>query len=272
MSYSPRPAAKPPSVQAVLAQQKADSDRQRKAAPTAKPATAPAPAALATPAAVVPLKPALPAVPDNRTAYEQYLDEIAPATTVGRLVKFNGKDAKFVYADDDTEIADTVDFVVLDDQVMASWIKFHGKGEPPDRIGGLLSDGFVLPPRETLGDADKSLWEMGLNGEPADPWVHQLAVVMKRVDNDEMVTFVTGNATGRRAVGNLLKHANRLHRTSPDHYTVTRLTLGGYNHRDERVGWVVVPVFKIVGKQPTDSVAKPDTSLAGDMNDEIPPF
>jgi hypothetical protein len=49
-----------------------------------------------------------------------------------------------------------------------------------------------------------------------------------------------------------------------------RLKVGGFNHRDERVGWVEVPVFAVVGRQPKDSAAKPDTSPAGDMNDQIP--
>ena len=53
-------------------------------------------------------------------------------------------------------------------------------------------------------------------------------------------------------------------------YPVVRLKVGGFNHRDERVGWVEVPVFAVVGRQPKDSAAKPDTSPAGDMSDQIP--
>jgi hypothetical protein len=48
--------------------------------------------------------------------------------------------------------------------------------------------------------------------------------------------------------------------------------VGGFQHRDERVGWVATPVFAVVGRTPKDSAAKPDTSLAADMNDEIPGF
>jgi hypothetical protein len=31
-----------------------------------------------------------------------------------------------------------------------------------------------------------------------------------------------------------------------------------------------VPVFAVVGRAPRDSAAKPDTSLRGDMDDQIP--
>jgi len=53
---------------------------------------------------------------------------------------------------------------------------------------------------------------------------------------------------------------------------VVRLKIGGFQHRDDRVGWVKTPVLAVVGRAPKDSAAKPDTSIAADMNDEIPGF
>ena len=53
---------------------------------------------------------------------------------------------------------------------------------------------------------------------------------------------------------------------------VVRLKSGGFSHKDERIGWVHTPVFAVVGKAPKASAAIPDTSLSGDMNDEIPDF
>jgi hypothetical protein len=274
MVYEPRPRPRP--TQQVLAEQQRDAERvrQQRAAQSSgvthvPPATAAAPAKPAT--AVVPVaRPALPAVPDNRSPLDRYLDDIAPTSIVGRLVGFDGKDKQFIYRDDGTPITDDVDFIVMDDQVQVSWVKFQGKGEPPVRVGGLLSEGFVLPERDTLGDDDASAWETGLDGKPQDPWVHQISVVMQRGDNGELVTFVTGTATGRRAIGNLLKHARRMNKTHPDMYALVRFKLGGFNHRDERVGWVVVPVFAVVGRHPKDDAAKPDSSPQADMDDSIP--
>jgi hypothetical protein len=36
------------------------------------------------------------------------------------------------------------------------------------------------------------------------------------------------------------------------------------------VGWVQVPVFAVVGRQPKDDAAKPDTTHPGYLNDNIP--
>jgi len=54
-------------------------------------------------------------------------------------------------------------------------------------------------------------------------------------------------------------------------YPVIRLKISGFNHRDERIGWVPTPAFAVVGKAPCDgAVTPPDTTLAADMEDEIP--
>jgi len=49
-----------------------------------------------------------------------------------------------------------------------------------------------------------------------------------------------------------------------------RLKSGGFNHRDDRIGWVPVPVFAVVGRAPRDSAVKPDTSIEADLNDAVP--
>ncbi len=209
------------------------------------------------------------AVPDSRTDVQKYLDEIAPASIVGRLIKFS-KEGKFVTADDGEEIADDVDFIALCDQTLVGYVKFNGEGEPPDRHMGLLYDGFVMPARETLGDNDQAQWEIGLDGKPSDPWQHHMYLVLQYGETAELFTFATSSRTGRRAIGNLLRHYERLQKTHPDMFPTVRLKIGGFQHRDERVGWVSVPVFAVVGHAPKDSAAKPDSSTAADMGDEIP--
>jgi len=210
------------------------------------------------------------AMPDTRTPVQSYLDEIAPASIVGPMIKFDTKGGRFFTADDDEEISAEEDFTALADQTLIGRLKFNGKGEPPDRRMGLLYDGFVMPNRKDLGDTDQSKWEIGLAGKPADPWQHHIYLVLQRVATGELCTFVTSTDTGRRAVGNLLRHYDRLTKTHPDMYPVVRLKVGGFNHRDERVGWVNTPVFAVVGRTPKDSAAKPDTSLAAQMDDELP--
>jgi hypothetical protein len=206
---------------------------------------------------------------DNRDPVQRYIDEIAPASIVGRMIKFS-KEGKFVTHDDGEAINENVDFTALCDQTLIGYIKFGAEGEPPDRVMGLLYNGFVMPARETLGDLDTTKWELGLDGKPADPWQHHVYLVLQRGDTGELFTYVTSSTTGRRAIGNLLRHYDRIRKSHPDEYPVVRLKLGGFQHRDERVGWVDTPVFAVVGRVPRDSAAKPDTSPAADMNDEIP--
>ena len=194
----------------------------------------------------------------------------SPSGIVGRLVKFS-KDGKFVFADTDEPVDEAAEFIALCDQTLIGWIKFHNDGEtPPDRVQGLLYDGFHMPTRQSLGDLDQSTWQDGLSGAPEDPWKHQVCLVLQRTGTNGLFTFATISQTGRRAIGNLLRHYDRMQRINPGELPVVRLRAGGFNHRDERVGWVPTPVFAIVGRAPRDSAAKPDTGVAADLNDQIP--
>src|SRR5262245_34879314 len=58
------------------------------------------------------------AVPSNQDAVQAYLSEVAPASIVGRMVKFNSKQSNFVTSDDGEAIAEDAEFIVLADQTM----------------------------------------------------------------------------------------------------------------------------------------------------------
>lgn len=247
---------KPPTPEEIIAQQKADAARQ-KIQTGRQVATKPP---VAPPAAVI---------PDNRTDVEKYIDEVAPSFIAGKLIKFS-KEGRFVVAETGDELSADDDFVALCDETLCGWIKFGPDGAPPERQQGLLYDGFVMPPRATLGDLDETEWPAGLSGAPTDPWQHQICLVLQSPVTQELFTFATSSQTGRRAVGNLLRHYDRMRRTDTDSYPVVRLKPSGFNHRDERVGWVHVPGFAVVGRTPKNSATVPQTSPAADLNDEIP--
>jgi hypothetical protein len=212
----------------------------------------------------------LPAVNGSLGGVQAYLDEVAPVSIVGRMLKFNHKQSNFITTDDEAAIPEEATFIALCDQTMIGWVKFN-EDAPPDRVMGVLYDGFRMPRREELGDTDPSLWATGLDGKPADPWQHHQYLVLQSTETAELFTFVTSSATGRRAVGNLLHHYNRMVRTKAnDELPVVKLKTGGFNHKDDRIGWVPTPVFAVVGRAPRDSAAKPDTSISGDMSDSIP--
>jgi len=257
--------------QEIAARQKEDAakDKAQKVKAAAPVVTKAVPASTA----VTPAKSATAvAVPDNRTEVQKYLDEIAPPGFAGRLIKFS-KEGVFATADDGEPVPEAAEFIALCDETFVGSIKFNRDNDsdaPPERVMGLLFDGFIPPPRSALGDGDETQWEPGLSGAPTDPWAHQTLLVLQNTETRELYTFATTSQTGRRAVGNLLKHYDRMRRVSTDELPVVRLKSGGFNHRDDRIGWVSLPVFAIVGRAPRDRAARPDTSVAADMNDEIP--
>jgi len=187
----------------------------------------------------------------------------------GTFFKF-AKDGKFRKTSDDEEIPEGTQFVVIYDQIQAGWIKFMGKGNPPVRKQGNVFEGFVPPDRETLGDTDEGEWEVGLSGKPADPWQFQLLLPLQGVETSELFVFNTSSITGRRAVDNLIQACGRMQRTEPDVYPVIKLRISGFEHRDERIGWIKTPAFERVGKAPKADLTVVTTSLASNLNDEIP--
>jgi hypothetical protein len=243
---------KAPTPQQVQAEQTRLLEADKVRAATPAPATVPAV-----------LKQQLPA--STADSLSRYLDEIAPASIAGRMVKFT-KDGKFVVPDDETEIGEDVDFIALVPETLIGWIKFNGAGNAPSREMGLY-DGYQMPPRESLGDNDRAQWEMGLDGQPADPRVHTVYLVLQRVDNSELFTFVAMSKTARRAVGIHLRHYDRMQRTHVGYLPLVRLKVGGYQHRDTRVGWVKTPVIAAMGQVPGENAVRPTPA---DMNDEIP--
>lgn len=201
----------------------------------------------------------------NATYRSRYLDEVAPASIAGRLIKF--KDGVYATTEDNKPLPEDAEYTLLAAETQIGWLKFAGAGEAPERHMGLLYDGFEMPTRESLGDLDPAAWELGLDNAPSDPWQHQINIVLQSTSTQELFTFSTSSKTGRRAVGNLLRHYERMQSTRPAELPVVRLGKGGYQHRDARVGWVDTPVFVVVGRTLRDGVAK-----SGDTPSDPLPF
>ena len=92
---------------------------------------------------------------------------------------------------------------------------------------GLLYGDFAMPPRESLGDTDMTQsTDEGLSGKPEDPWQHQIKLVLQKRDTGEMFCFSTSSNTGRRAVGNLLRHYDRMRRAGGNEVPIVRLKVG----------------------------------------------
>jgi hypothetical protein len=207
------------------------------------------------------------AEPGSYDAVDRYLDQVAPVTSPGRKIRFNGKVGVYSTVDDGTTLGDKDDYVALVDQTLLLWLRFYGPGVPPDKIGGLLFEpGYMFPRRDALGETDASRWEIGLDGKPRDPWVHSQCVVLQR--GDDLFCFETSSKTGHRAVGELLRAYKRGLPKHPDCYPIVRLRVGMLNL--SRIGSIPVPRFDIRGWTSKDDAATPDGSTGNDMSDEIP--
>jgi hypothetical protein len=239
----------------IIKQQKEDAEALRR-----QKANVPAKVATAVPA---------PTTIDTRTPEEAYLDEVAPSTLAGSMIKFS-KEGQFIVRETQETISPDREFVALCDETLIGWVKFNGEGEQPDRRQGQLYHGFAMPPRHSLGDTDQSQWPEGLSGAPEDPWHHQMCLVLQDPESAALFTFVTSSPTGRRGVGNLLQHFTRLRRSNPGSNPIVRCRPSGFESKKKGVGWVPTPSFDVCGKTTAGSVAPPDTSAAADMSDEIP--
>jgi hypothetical protein len=138
------------------------------------------------------------------------------------------------------------------------------RGEPPDRRGGLLFEGFQLPLRQELGDLDEAEWPEGLNGVAEDPWCHEVSIVLQRQDG-ELATFSTISKTGRRSISTLLQHYRRSQKTAPGTLPVVKLKSGSYKH--ERFGEVAIPILQVCGRVSANGAARSDPK---EMDDPIP--
>lgn len=170
-----------------------------------------------------------------------FLDTVAGGAT---RISFNGKEG--AHKDQNGNVVDdTVNFAAAPEETVVGVIKYNGH-ERPTAIEGRLYSGFTMPERSSLGDTDEAEWKIGLNGQPEDPWQQQVQLPLARLDTAEMFTYVTTSVTGRRAVGTLLRQYDRMRRINPQAYPIIQLKVGGFNHRDTRVGFVKVPVLAVV--------------------------
>jgi hypothetical protein len=216
----------------------------------------------------------LPVAEPTGNPVQDYLNQYANATIPGLMFRFNGKDGEYVKLDGTAlELKEDDVFVFLSDQIWCGWISFDQSDEhnPPRRVQGLLSDGFKVPPRDSLGDTDENLWPVGLSGRAEDPWKMQLVPLLQNCASGELFAFLATNPTSRGACHDIMSHCQRRERTGRDDYPLVKLKKSGYLRTSPPKVWVHKPVFTVVGHQPkSEIIGKTDASLRDDMNDSLP--
>jgi hypothetical protein len=217
-------------------------------------------------------RPSLPAVTSNEEYRQRYLDDVAPQTHVGAMIKFDPKEGLYLRQDTEEAIDGSRQFFALCHDVLVGRMRFNGPGMAPDRAMGLFYSDWVEPARETLGDLDQTKWQIGLDGLPSDPWTQQMYLPLADLETKELFTLVTSSKSGRRAVGNLLRSYDRLRQAKPGHVPIVCLRKGGFQHSDSRIGWVTVPTLVVMGSAEQDGSIMPDARAEADPFDqELPP-
>jgi hypothetical protein len=196
------------------------------------------------------------------------MNYLAKHSSTGIPVRFS-KDGKFILpTEGDKELSEGSTYAVVWDQARGGFQKFGGKGERPEYRVALIFGGKP-PEKDELPDRDPSQWPISdLTGEKEDPWREVIMVPLHSTEDGQVYVFSTMSVTGLRAASNLLGQSARMAAKDSDHYPVIKLRCGGYEHK--RFGWVKVPGFERVGKAPKSEITAAVTSLAGDLDDEIP--
>jgi len=204
----------------------------------------------------------------NVVAISAGMDYLAKHSSTGVPVRFN-KDGKFILpTEGDKELAEGTQLAVVWNQGRGGFQRFGEKGERPEFRLSLIFGGKP-PAREELGDTDPSRWPVSdFSGEQEDPWKEVMMVPLQSIEDGTVYVFSTMSVTGLRAVANLLHQSARMAAKDGDNYPVIKLRCGGYEHK--KFGWVKVPAFERVGTAPKADVVSAVTSVAGDMDDEIP--
>lgn len=155
----------------------------------------------------------------------------------------------------DNEINNT-ELVARPDWTMRGWIRFWDSRPTAYHLGYVV-DRYVPPARETLGDNDKTLWEIYCKGR--DPWSLQWHLPFYNPTSGEQLLWSTDTKGGEACIGDLLTaFCDRVDLRPEDETTLPRVLLssGGYNHPTHK-GFVATPQLDILGWVRTPLTARP---------------
>jgi hypothetical protein len=175
------------------------------------------------------------------------------------LMRWNGQEGKYLKYDSDLEFNDEC-FVLNPAGAVAGYLKFKGKGEPPERHTGPIYPKDEAPERASLGDTDQSQWAIGpFSNEPEDPWTPVIELPLKHKETGE--EFVL-SCQSKTAIGAGKDLFSQLRRVPSGHDPVIKLAVGTMQ---TQFGKRKKPVFSLVGQVPhADGKAPTANEVFGD--------
>jgi len=124
----------------------------------------------------------------------------------------NGKWFAKVSRDKEEEIGPTELFVADPRSYTELWKRLERldgqrKKSITETIGGRRVDGWINPRRHLLPETDKTKWPLrDKDGEPDDPWIEELRIVLRRLSDDQLFTW-SAQYSSQRGMGALLDAA-----------------------------------------------------------------
>jgi hypothetical protein len=177
----------------------------------------------------------------ERNYFELYAESVSRAALVGDLLKFT-KFGEFKAGRDNINVPLGTVLVAHMPTLTIGYVKW-AENRPVDHKMGLVSEGFVPPKRETLGDLDKEAWERYDDDRPRDPWQLTNYLVMSDPETKDLYTFATSSKTGLSSLGELVKAYGQRMRQFPDEYPAVELQCRHYIDAD--YGEIRFPGFKV---------------------------
>src|ERR1700723_3172847 len=175
-----------------------------------------------------------------------FMDEVSSGGGA-KLLKFDGRAGNYLVRGGEATF-DGQEFVVDVYSATGGFLKFKGKGEPPERHTGPIFPKDQAPSRVSLGDLDRSKWETGKFGdEPEDPWTPVIEFPLTHRETGEAYTFTAQSKTSLAAAKDFLGLSRRL----PESFLpIVRLDVGSFKGK---FGPVKKPVLSMIGKSPIET-------------------
>jgi hypothetical protein len=183
--------------------------------------------------------------------FQKYGQAAANRSHLGDILRFN-KFGEYRFGKYDEEVPLGTVLAAYMTTLCTGWTLWQSN-RPVEEIMGPVGEGFVPPPRSTLGYSDKTQWEVFDDGREKDPWAFTNKIVLVDLKGTEPVfyTFSTSSKGGIGALGALsLQYGERL-RQKPGESPLIELGRDSYTHSNRSFGEIRVPVFKVVGSIPT---------------------
>jgi hypothetical protein len=162
-------------------------------------------------------------------------------TQEGSFLSFKG--GEWLFGQDGAMLALGTRLACNMEGLKIGWRRWWNK-EITDDLLELLSDQKPVPMRNSLGDPDPGMWEVGTDAKPRDPWVFTNQLQLIDAEGN-LYLYSTNSKGGLNAIGQLCKAYGQERRQRPGMIPIVELSNDYYMHRE--YGKTYVPKFELVG-------------------------